>query len=172
MRADIYEINGPWPGKLAIVPRPRAGDWLEDEVRVSRSAGVDVVVSLLGADEIAELGLAREPEDCHAHHITWIHFPIRDRDVPAAPPALEALAQELEGCLGEGKNVAVHCRVGIGRSSLLCACILVLGGLSPEEAFHRITAARGCAVPDTVEQREWVASFAQNLVVPSGKSAR
>jgi hypothetical protein len=32
MRPLIYWINTPWPGRLAIVPRPRGGDWLEEEV--------------------------------------------------------------------------------------------------------------------------------------------
>lgn len=30
MRATLYWIDGVWPGRLAIVPRPRGDDWLED----------------------------------------------------------------------------------------------------------------------------------------------
>jgi hypothetical protein len=37
--------------RLAIVPRPRGGDWLEDEVAHIKRAGVDVLVSMLQADE-------------------------------------------------------------------------------------------------------------------------
>ena len=57
MRAELYWIEGPWPGRLAIVPRPRGGEWLEDEIRSWKQAGVNVVVSLLTNDEITELGL-------------------------------------------------------------------------------------------------------------------
>jgi hypothetical protein len=32
MRAQLYWIEGPWAGHFAIVPRPRGGDWLEDEI--------------------------------------------------------------------------------------------------------------------------------------------
>ena len=51
MKAELSIVDGPWPGRLAIVPRPRGGDWLEDEVRAWREAGVDIVVSALEADE-------------------------------------------------------------------------------------------------------------------------
>jgi hypothetical protein len=45
----------------------------------------------------------------------------------------------------------------------LAACLLVAVGMKPETAFQHIRAARGCAVPDTVEQREWVKAHAPAL---------
>ena len=33
MHTELYWIPGPWLGRLAIMPRPRGGDWLEDEIR-------------------------------------------------------------------------------------------------------------------------------------------
>ena len=36
------------------MPRPRGGDWLEDEIQAWRRSGVGVVVSLLTPDEIAD----------------------------------------------------------------------------------------------------------------------
>jgi protein-tyrosine phosphatase len=53
----------------------------------------------------------------------------------------------------------VHCRAGIGRSSLIAACVLVLLGLAPAMAFDRIGKARGLKVPDTEGQRDWVDMF-------------
>jgi hypothetical protein len=47
-------------GRMAIMARPRAGDWLESEVDEWKAAGIDVVVSLLERDEVVELGLQRE----------------------------------------------------------------------------------------------------------------
>jgi hypothetical protein len=40
MEVDIYWINIPGDGKLGIIPRPRGGDWLEDEIitRYERAA--------------------------------------------------------------------------------------------------------------------------------------
>jgi protein-tyrosine phosphatase len=65
-----------------------------------------------------------------------------------------------DSCPAErGNAVAVHCRAGIGRSSLIAACVLVLLGFAPGMAFDLIGKARGVKVPDTEEQRDWVDMF-------------
>ena len=51
MRTELFWIDGPWPGRLAIMPRPRGGDWLEEEIQSWRRSGVDLVVSLLTLEE-------------------------------------------------------------------------------------------------------------------------
>src|SRR5437016_6316142 len=66
MRAEIFWIAEVPTGRLAVLPRPRGGDWLEDEVRSLRACGVDVLVSLLTRDEAMELDLAGEPGSCAA----------------------------------------------------------------------------------------------------------
>lgn len=160
MTPNIFWIEGSWKGRLAIVPRPRGGDWLGDEVRDLKRAGISTLVSLLTQPEAEDFDLSEEGKWCQSHGIEWISFPVRDRDVPASTSATHELARRLEISLAEGKSVALHCRQGIGRSSLLAACILVLAGIDSATAFQRIREARGCSVPDTVEQRQWVASFA------------
>jgi hypothetical protein len=69
------------------------------------------------------------------------------------------LAEAIVTRLNEGKAVAVHCRAGIGRSSLIAACVLVLLGFAPGMAFDRIGKPRGVKVPDTGGQRDWVDMF-------------
>jgi hypothetical protein len=56
MRAKVFWVNGPWLGRLGILPRPRGGDWLSDEAKAWREAGVDVVVSLLEPEEAGHPG--------------------------------------------------------------------------------------------------------------------
>ena len=60
MNPELFWVPGPWRGKLAVVARPRGGDWLEDEASGWHRAGIDVVVSLLEEEEADDLGLARE----------------------------------------------------------------------------------------------------------------
>ena len=79
MRADIYWIDQIAPHRLAIMPRPRGGDWLEDEIQSLRLEGVDVLVSLLTEAEARELELDSEAELCRTSGIDYISFPIRDR---------------------------------------------------------------------------------------------
>jgi hypothetical protein len=72
---ESYWIEGPWSGRVAILPRPRGGDWLDDEIRRWKSAGIDVVVSTLTNEEIGELDLGREAELCRANGIDYVVFP-------------------------------------------------------------------------------------------------
>src|SRR5713101_5776373 len=143
MKTEPYWIDGPWPGRLAIVPRPRGGDWLEDEV--------------------GDLDLAQEAELSRAKGIEFVAFPIPDRSAPLSRRATVELVKTLHKLLAEGKNVGAHCRQGIGRSAVIAACLLVFSGIEPETAFQRIHMARGCVVPETAEQREWVIACAREL---------
>lgn len=52
MRPKVYWIDLPMAGRLAIMARPRAGDWLEDEISGWRAQGVEIVVSLLEQEEV------------------------------------------------------------------------------------------------------------------------
>lgn len=159
MGANVHWIAGPWPGRLAIVPRPRGGDWLEDEVRSWRDSGLDEVVSLLTPSETMEFALDQEEKRCKTYGIRFRSFPIPDRGIPASVDAFTHFIQDIEKALSAGKKVGLHCRQGIGRSSLVAAVLLVSAGEAPGAAWEAISQARGCAVPDTIEQREWVKGF-------------
>ena len=161
-----YQIQGPWRGQLAIVPRPRGGEWLEDEVRAWKDEGFDVVVSLLTADEIRELGLAREAELSMSLGLQSCEFPIPDLGVPQSMTATQEFLGKLDQALAAGKRVAIHCRQGIGRSGLIAASILVVSGLDPETALRRVGAARGLSVPETPEQSVWVVKLAREFAAP------
>ena len=163
MRTELYWIDGSWPGKLAIVLRPRGGDWLEDEVQAWQQAGLDVMVSLLTREESTDLDLVHEAELSQVRGIQFIGFPIPDRSVPLSRRATLELLKELHQLLAEGKNVGLHCRQGIGRSAVIAACLLVFLGIELEAAFQHISVARGCAIPETAEQRDWVLAFAREL---------
>src|SRR3989337_1377878 len=119
MRTELYWIEGPWQGKLAILPRPRGGDWLEDEVQGWRAAGVDVIVSLLTSDDVANFDLAQEGSLCQAYGIDFRPFPIVDRSVPASREATLDFVKKLAKLLAEGKSIAIHSRPGIGRQAII-----------------------------------------------------
>ena len=139
--------------------RPRAGDWLADEIAGWRAAGIDIVVNLLEPLEIDELSSRQEAELYREKGMAVISFPIPDRGVPASVDDAASLARALAASIAEGKAVAVHCRAGIGRSSLIAAAVLVCTGTDPAAAFAMIGKARGTQVPDTEGQRDWVAAF-------------
>ncbi len=151
-----YWIETGIPAKLAIMPRPRGGDWLEDDIRLLRREGTDVLVSLLTPDEDIELALEHERAACDGHGIRFRSFPIPDRDVPTSTEAFLKFLDTLHYDLLQGRSIVAHCRAGIGRSSLLLAALLRREGLSTDDAFRRITQARRALVPDTPDQLRWV----------------
>lgn len=161
MDVKLGWIAGAAPGRLAVLPRPRGGDWLDDEIASLRIAGVDVLVSLLTPAEAAELDLVREAEFCRGRGLDFLSFPIEDRGVPSCDREFDRLVRTLTDRIDAGRSLAIHCRMGIGRSAVVAAALLVRRGLSADAAFERIAAARGLAVPDTDEQRGWVARFAE-----------
>jgi len=144
---------------LAIVPRPRGGDWLDDEVRAIRAEGYDVLVSLLTEAEMQELGLTEEADLARGQGLEFCNYPIPDLGVPGSREAARQLVDKLYGNLMAGKKIAIHCRGSIGRSGLLASSILVMSGLAPQTAFRQVSAARGFYSPETPEQRDWVVAF-------------
>jgi protein-tyrosine phosphatase len=117
---------------------------------------VDVVVSALTGAEIEELGLVEETHLCRDAGLEFLSIPIEDRSVPGSFSEFKELLHSLTEYLRDGKAVAVHCRAGIGRSSMIVASALIRNGSSVESAFCAIEEARGCPVPDTPEQRDWI----------------
>ena len=73
--------------------------------------------------------------------------------------AVLELATKLANWLADVKSIAIHCRQGIGRAALIAAAVLVHAGIDPQTAIRRISAARGSEIPETVEQKRWIADF-------------
>jgi len=156
----VREVDSGW---LAVMPRPRAGDWLADELKGLSHAGINVVVSLLESSEAYDLELSEEAVACEHAGIRYRSFPIPDRCVPSRLRELLELLRCIRIDLREGHGVAVHCRAGIGRSGLVAACILVSAGVTPDDALSEISSARGIPVPDTEEQIDWLYDNAMEI---------
>jgi len=151
----IYWIDYIQNGALGMMARPRGNDWLEDEIKKLKLADVKMVVSLLEEHEEAELQLTEEQEFCKQYDIEFVNFPIIDRGVPADPEAYLQLISRIEQQL-ENKKVAIHCRMGIGRTSVIAAGVLLKSGYGRDGVFEYLSSVRTLTVPDTKEQEEWV----------------
>ena len=144
---EIFWIIGDPPAPLAIVLRPRGGEWLEEELLRLKEGGIEILVSLLEADEAAMLDLAEEAGLARQAGMTFLSYPIPDTRIPPDPAAFRRLVQGLANLLRAGKWVGVHCRGSIGRSTVTAACTLIELGWAPHAALMAIAEARGCMVP-------------------------
>lgn len=157
MYTKIYWIHDFANGaKLGIMPRPRGDDWLEEEIIKLKKQHIGLWVSLLEQDEMHELGLRNQPALCLKHDLGYINFPIVDRHVPEKGNKVDSLIEQLYQKIQNGNSVVVHCRMGIGRSSIIAACILLKQGFKTEQILQKITSARGLKVPDTDDQIQWL----------------
>jgi hypothetical protein len=105
------------------------------------AAGITAVVCLQEAGEHqhcghgthAANGLSYMPEEFMKEGVSFYHFPWRDMDTPDIDTAMR-IAQVMTFHVDNGGKVAVHCHAGLGRTGLVIACWLVLGGAASSAA--------------------------------------
>jgi hypothetical protein len=68
------------------------------------------------------------PEEFMKEGVSFYHFPWRDMDTPDIDTGMR-IAQVMTHHVDSGEKVAVHCHAGLGRTGLVIACWLVLGGI-------------------------------------------
>jgi hypothetical protein len=166
MTPEIYWVREIEPVRLALMPRPRGGDWLSDEVSAWDRGTLDTIVCLLESHEVRELELTEERSLCKTRGIELLSFPIPNRGVPASVRDTVTLVETIVSRLRRGTAAGVHCRAGIGRSGLISACVLLKLGVLFQEVFPMLSRARGLEVPDTLAQVVWVKAFARELASP------
>lgn len=160
---NVDYIPASWRGNLAIVARPRGGDWLNDDIRQWKDAGFDIVVFALTASEESHFDLRNEAAAVRALNMEFVSLPIEDRETPPMTSFVTVALEQIENALRDGKSMAVHCRQGLGRAPLIAASLMVLAGMDADVAFHTISKARGVSVPETPAQTEWVRAFAREI---------
>jgi len=156
---DIFWIQGDPHMALAIVMKPRPGDWLEDDLIRMKRDGIQTLVSLLEKDEADMLALGEEGPLAEKIGMQFLSHPIPDVHVPPDLTAFRKFVADLANRLRAGEHIGVHCRGSIGRATVTAAAALTHLGWTPKAALAAIQAARGCTVPDTQEQEEWILNY-------------
>ena len=154
---------------MTFAPGMRApslgGDWERDLATdmeaLENEHGVGMLVSLMEEHEYRGYGIPELYERGEFGKIEVRRFAIRDMGIPkeAESQEFEAMVQEIVENLERGRNVAIHCRGGLGRTGTVAACVLVaLGRHSADEAIDAVRAARRGTV-QTREQEDFVHRF-------------
>jgi len=158
----IYWISEFASGDVGMMARPRGNDWLEDEIKKLKLNGVNCVVSLIEQSEIYELEIEKEEFYCNQNQIDFINYPIRDRGIPEKESFIN-LITELDRKLKNGEKIVVHCRMGIGRTSMVSAGILIMNGMNSNIVFDLLSEKRTLKVPDTEIQSDWIKRIKNDL---------
>lgn len=152
----IYWVDAFEKGNLGMMARPKGNDWLEDEISKLNMLGVSMVVSLLEKHEEEELNIEEEQDLCRKYQMQYLNLPIKDRGVPDDVGVFIQLISSIDQGLKEGKKIVVHCRMGIGRTSMVTAGVLLKNGSQAESVFEFLSEKRTLMVPDIQEQVEWI----------------
>ncbi len=164
MGPEIYKVERIGSGFLAIMAKPVAGEWIDDEFSGIAEQDIKQVVSLLEPHEIYDLGLIEEKNLCKKYGMEFYHYPIPDRGIPNSVVDYAIITKNLYYEMAGGKNTVIHCRAGIGRIGIVAAGVLIHCAFEPYEAFQHLSKSRGMTVPDTEEQRDWVISNYEAIV--------
>jgi len=157
--STIYWLDTEPKVAMAVVSCPRGDEKLKGDLADLKSGGIDTVLSLLEEDEAVWLGLGDEGKMAKEAGMNFISFPIPDANVPMDPVKFQLLVADLAIRVMAGETIGIHCRGCIGRSTVMAACMLIHLGFAAETALSVIETARGCPIPDTMEQENWILRF-------------
>ncbi len=144
------------PGKLAgsALPGGRLASvrpFLESDIRDLKNEGVDTLVSLLKTHPVLS-------KVCEETGVEWLQYPINDFGLPQDRAAFEELVAGLVDRIEAGRAVCVHCRMGVGRTGVVLACIVGrLFGIPGAQAMR--TVRKGRSAIETDEQAAFVEEF-------------
>lgn len=147
------------PIPLAVVLCPKGGRALERELTHLKRCGITTLVCLLSHEQVHQLELAQEGMLAQRLGMAFVHHPLPDHELPPDLPAFRAFAAELAERVKAGERVGVHCWGSIGRATLTAVATLVHLGWTADAALQAVETARGCAVPDTSEQKDWILTY-------------
>ena len=152
----FFTIDAIGEGYLAVSAHPAQCGNAATMIADMATGEVRQIVSLLQPGESRELGLVNEAALVNAQSMEFVSFPIPDMGLPGSINDFARLSQKLFHQVEAGINTLIHCRAGIGRSGLLAAAVLLHGGRSVQQAFTQVTHMRGCRVPETAQQGDWL----------------
>lgn len=160
-RFDILTLPGK-AGCLLLSSFPGGGDDLD---RLA-AADAGLLVSLTTAPEMTALGLPPDllERRCAERAMAWRHMAVADMGVAgsAALAAWQEIGPLAHGLLDAGRSVAIHCRMGLGRTGTLAGILLVERGMGPGAAIETIRRARPGSI-ETARQEAMIRNWAGRL---------
>ncbi|TXH79412.1 MAG: hypothetical protein E6Q85_00115 [Thiothrix sp.] len=151
MNPTVFHLQQIGAGNLYIMPCPRPHALAED-MTFYMDLGVHTIICLLEKTEMIVRGLALEAYLCDQLNLEFKHFPIVDRSIPNDLEHFHRFIESLYAELQQGRNLAIHCYAGIGRTGVVAGSLLIRDGCTPQDAIELMTRVRGYEMPQTPSQ--------------------
>lgn len=146
MPAALPHENAYWvePGRLMAGEYPGHADRdiARQRLRAYLACGVDLFIDLTTvSDPLAPYAeLLQEEAQRLGRIVAYQRFPIPDLGVPESPAVMSRILDAIDGAVGAGQCVYVHCWGGVGRTGTVVGCFLVRHGATGEAALSRLNA--------------------------------
>jgi len=156
----IHEIPLPaGTGRLWLCGKHFIGPQVEE---VLASCDDAIAVCLVQEHELQD----RYPEylDWHETHAgtRGLWFPIDDLSYPSLDDSIE-FVRILTAHIHAGQSLVVHCAAGIGRAGTTAAAVLIMLGMSGDDALDHVRTHRPMAGPEAGSQRQFIEDLTQHV---------
>jgi ADP-ribosyl-[dinitrogen reductase] hydrolase len=174
LRIDSVAVGGA-DGRIGLTFCPgkkqtdaQSGVWdrsLDDDMEAIKAFGAAALVTLMPDSELRALQVSPDKLRRKASElgVEWHQLPIPDAGIP--DQRFEDLwadsGQRLRALLKNGKNIAIHCKGGLGRTGTIAARLLIEFGMAPQMAIQSVRTARLGAIENSV-QEQYVLACCEN----------
>jgi ADP-ribosylglycohydrolase/protein-tyrosine phosphatase len=157
------------PGRFLAGEHPGSASRALAMERLKRflASGVSCFIDLTDPEEAPPYEAYLPFATPDGRRIAYLREPIVDHDVPAGRETMTRILRMIDDALAAGHVVYLHCRAGVGRSSMVVGCWLAERSATAADALMALQdlwrqSARSrawSAVPETDEQVEYVRTW-------------
>lgn len=156
MSMEFTHLAFDFPGKIYRSAMPFSSYDPDGQlIPAYQNKEISVVVMLTGYEESMKVTGRNLKKEYKAQDFEVICLPISDFGVPKVAAMREAVTQVC-AFSQKGRNIAVHCHAGVGRTGMFMACLAKIGmGLPPEDSIRWVRGFIPGAI-EVFEQEEMV----------------
>jgi ADP-ribosyl-[dinitrogen reductase] hydrolase len=160
---------GPTCGRIGMTICPGkkqtdalSGAWdrtLDEDMEAIKAFEAAALITLMPDGELQSLRVSSGQirDKASVLGIEWFQLPIPDQGIPdrAFEAAWAVVEPRLLALLRAGRNIAIHCKGGLGRTGTIAALLLVELGADPRVAIQSVRNARAGAI-ENIQQEQYV----------------